>query len=270
MGVIFGKQNNITYGLNYNIDLEQDDVNNIHNVECDSQEFVRIVMMKLTQNNDNMYKFIDDNYGKFKCEIYCIDKLTRNDLHLVSINHLCYGKICLKITLDDVTIINFVVEIRQHCVYSDDNTLCYAGINNSSSFLIKEETYDVPKQKLYGGNINNAYNECIFVHPYLFEIENTHSGSIVVDFYTNIKHISNIVNNKCNLREILWFVSNKNNCDVMCDIINNSNSSLCKYLSNYEFLNVTNIYNDVLDESYKINYDIYSENNANYHVSEIV
>jgi hypothetical protein len=267
MGVIFGKQNNITYGLNYNIDLERDDVNNIHNVDCDSQEFVRIVMMKLTQNNDNMCKFINDNYGKFKCETYCVDKLTRDDQRLVSINHLCYGKICLKITLDDVTILNFIVEIRQHCVYADDNTICYAGINNSSSFLIKEETYDVPKQKLHDGNINNAYNECTFVHPYLFEIENTHSGSIVVDFYTNVKHITNIINNKCNLREIIWFIVNKNNCNVMCYIINNSNSSLCKYLSNYEFLNSADI---IFDQLNKTKHDNFSENNMNSHILDIV
>jgi hypothetical protein len=267
MGVIFGKQNDIINDLNHNVDLECNDINNIHNVDCDSQEFVRIIMMKLTQNNVKMHKFIDDNYGKFNCETYCVDKLTRNSQHLINVNHLCYGKICLKITLDDVTVLNFVVEIRQHCVHSNDNTICYTGINNDSSFLIKEETYDVPKQKLCDINISDMHNKCTFIHPYLFEIENTHSGSIVVDFYTNIKYISNVINNKCNLREILWFIINKNNCDVLRDIINNSNSSLCKYLSNYEFLNSADI---ILDQINKINYEDHSKININSYALDVV
>jgi hypothetical protein len=216
----------LTFGVTIN--------NNEHKSTC---EFACDVLLMLTEYNRNMRQFIDENREKIKCETHCFDNLILNNHSFNDINRQisCHGKICLRIMWENIVILNFVVEIKQHGI-NNNNKVNFIGLKNNSEFQIKEETYNVPENKL-NYDIFNINNTCTFTHPFLFETEKLYCGTIVVDFYTNFNEISFVYNEGYRLREILSEIIKTYNCPGIKFIINNPNSSLCKYLKKYNFAN---------------------------------
>lgn len=231
---------NILSGTN---DYEEEDHNvsnngcygmTIDGIQFSQRDTVREVLMLLTRNNKNVKEFIKDNEDKFNCQVYCCDNLTYNEQAFDDINQqvLCYGKMCLRIKLENITIINFVVEVKQHGIHHNQKTY-FVGLKNNSKFHVKEETQNIPDNKL-NYDLCNINNMCTFIHPFINNT-NDYSGTIIVDFYTNLNHISDVYNDGYRLREVLCGITEGYNCAMLKSMLGDLNSSLCKYLQFYEF-----------------------------------
>lgn len=97
---------------------------------------------------------------------------------------------------------------------------------------------------------------CTFVHPFIHNIDNDCSGSIVVDFYTNLDGIATVRNDGYRLREVLCGIIKGYNCNILKLILGDLNSSLCRYLQHYEFPSYELQYNvnDMRDRLYQQSY----------------
>lgn len=81
--------------------------------------------MLLTRNDKNVQNFINDHQGQFNCQIFCCDNLTYDEHAFNDVNQQvqCYGKICLRITLENITILNFVVEVNMEFITTEKHIL---------------------------------------------------------------------------------------------------------------------------------------------------
>ena len=207
------------------------------------QNMTREVLLLLTRNDNNMQQFINENIQNIKCQIYCNENLTYDEAVYDDINQkvLCFGKMCVRIMFNDMSLINFIIEVKQHGIYHNGKTY-FVGFKNNSNFKIKEDTQNVPDNKL-NYDLYNINNVCTFTHPFLFDQTDNYSGTIVTNFYSNLNDICNLYNDGYRLREVFCKITEGYNCNILKMILGDLNSSLCKYLNNYEFPHLYNYQN---------------------------
>ena len=219
--LIFNGKINVIMKIKYNDILIYKNI--FHNLIYDDKK--NTFLNDLIELNEKYIKFNNINgfNNQYVSEIFnSNEKIINHDEKILHVPYKILGMILYGTNINDLTYVNNPTEIKMRIIYHDKNIFLYYDVSITDNIKIIENTNEKLfynyKRKLYEYNVSNYVDKIIS---------------------ENILNYIPIINKI--IFESLLSMNNKNKINTLMDIIKKIK---CRYISNYEFDNTLNLYNE--------------------------